>query len=132
VIAQRLVRKLCEKCKKAAEVQAEMKAKIEKLLAALPARVNRAPYGTPVLFESVGCDACGGTGFRGRIGIFEFLEGGAELEELILKEVSELTLKGLAKKQGMVSMQEDGILKAITGVTTLSEVESVTGPIAWP
>ncbi len=131
VIAQRLVRKLCEKCKKPVEVTVDIKNRLEKFLKELPERVDRAPYGTPTVFESVGCEACGMTGFRGRVGIFEFFKGGPELEEIILDKVSELSLKALAKKQGMVSMQADGILKVISGGTTFAEVESVTGPLEW-
>jgi type II secretory ATPase GspE/PulE/Tfp pilus assembly ATPase PilB-like protein len=132
IIAQRLVRKLCEQCKKSVEVTADMKGKIEKLLAALPPRVEKTPYAAPVLFRERRMRCLRRrTGFKGRIGIFEFFKGGPELEELILQKASEVGLKALAKKQGMVSMQADGILKAILGATTLAEVESVTGPIEW-
>jgi type IV pilus assembly protein PilB len=131
VIAQRLVRKLCKVCRKPLELTPELKTKIEQSINALPARVDRTPYATPTLFQPVGCDACSGLGYRGRVGIFEFFKGGAELEELILAKVTELTLKTLAKKQGMVMMQTDGILKAALGLTTFEEVESVTGPISW-
>ncbi len=131
VIAQRLVRKLCGHCRKKVEVTPDLQAKIENFLKSLPARVDRSPYGAPVIYEAVGCDECSGIGYRGRIGVFEFLEGGPEMEELILQQVSEVSLKTLAKKQGMVKMQEDGILKVVTGITTFSEVESVTGPLEW-
>jgi type IV pilus assembly protein PilB len=131
IIAQRLVRRLCEKCKKPAAVAGDLKAKIEKFLTGLPPRVDRKPYGQTTLFEPVGCAACNSIGYRGRRGIFEFFSGGAELEEIILREISEVSLKRLAAKQGMVTMQQDGILKVIVGVTTFAEVESVTGPIAW-
>lgn len=131
VIAQRLVRKLCTHCKKPKELTPDLKTRFEKFLAALPARVDRKPYAAPTLFESVGCDECSGIGYRGRIGIFEFFKGGSDLEELILEKVSEVSLKALAKKQGMVMMQQDGVLKVISGITTFEEVESVTGPIVW-
>lgn len=131
VIAQRLVRKLCEHCKKPVDITPEMKARLDSFLAGLPERVDRAPFKEPKIFTSVGCDECSGIGYRGRIGIFEFFRGGAELEELILKQISETSLKVLAKKQGMVIMQADGILKVLQGTTTFEEVESVTGPIDW-
>jgi type IV pilus assembly protein PilB len=131
VIAQRLVRKLCKNCKKAAALTPELKANFDKFFAGLPGRVDKKPYETPTLFEAVGCEQCAGLGYKGRVGIFEFFKGGAELEALILKEPSNLALRELAKKQDMVWMQQDGILKVIAGTTTFSEVESVTGPINW-
>ena len=69
--------------------------------------------------------------YKGRVGIFEFLEGGPDIETTILREASEVSLREVAKRQGMVSMQEDGILKAIEGKTTLDEVTSATGELIW-
>jgi type II secretory ATPase GspE/PulE/Tfp pilus assembly ATPase PilB-like protein len=131
VIAQRLVRKLCPKCKKEEKLTPEFEDRIKSFLEKLPARVGRKEYEKPVLYAPGGCAECSGIGYKGRIGIFEFLEGGPELEELILKDSSEVALWRLARKQGIVSLQEDGILKAITGVTSLEEVERITGPIRW-
>ena len=54
-----------------------------------------------------------------------------DFQELLLKEVSETGLFALARKQGMVTMQEDGVLKTLSGVTTFSEVEEITGKIEW-
>ncbi|HVO28381.1 MAG TPA: GspE/PulE family protein [Candidatus Paceibacterota bacterium] len=131
VIAQRLVRVLCPKCKKAAAMDDAMKAKIAAFIARLPARVDRTKYQAYSVFEAVGCAECNGLGYRGRVGVFEFLEGGADLETTILKEASEVALREVAKRQEMVTMQEDGILKVLEGKTTWSEVESVTGEISW-
>jgi len=133
IIAQRLVRKLCDNCKKPMELTADMKTKIDNFFKKLPPRVDRAPYATVTLFSPSpgGCEACNGFGYKGRRGIFEFFKGGSDLEVIILKEVSEVSLRELAKKQEMVTMQEDGVLKVLTGMTTFEEVESVTGPIEW-
>jgi type IV pilus assembly protein PilB len=131
VIAQRLVRKLCPHCRKEKEVPAELKAKIKAFLEKLPARVDRAPYGKTMLSEPVGCEKCSGIGYKGRIGIFEFFVATPEFETTILKEVSEVSLKKLAADQGMVQIQQDGILKSLRGETSLEEVESVTGPLEW-
>lgn len=131
VIAQRLVRKLCDDCKKPVAITPEMKTKIDGFLAKLPARVDKTPYANPTIFEPTGCDVCNHFGYKGRRGIFEFFKGGPELEVIILKEVSEVSLRELAKKQEMVGMQQDGVLKVLTGLTTFEEVESVTGPIDW-
>jgi len=131
VIAQRLVRKLCDKCKRPVTITPELNGKIKKFLDGLPPRVDRAPYAKPQIFEPVGCETCNTFGYRGRRAAFEFFQGGPELEALILKEASAIALNELAKKQQMVRMQEDGVLKVLAGITTFLEVESVTGAIEW-
>jgi type II secretory ATPase GspE/PulE/Tfp pilus assembly ATPase PilB-like protein len=131
VIAQRLVRVLCEHCKKATNPDEAMKANIQKLLARLPAKVDKTKYEKYVLYEPGACDACNQVGYRGRVGIFEFLEGGSDLEETILKEASEVALRAVAERQGMVTMQQDGVLKVLEGKTTFDEVIGTTGEIVW-
>lgn len=131
VIAQRLVRVLCPECKKTIPIDEVTSGKIKALIARLPARVDKKPYENPMLYAPVGCPKCNGIGYRGRVGIFEFLEGGPDLETTILREASEVSLREVAKRQGMVSMQEDGILKAIEGKTTLDEVTDATGELEW-
>lgn len=131
IIAQRLVRKLCEHCKVAVEMESDKKNKIKKFLIKLPSRAKAICNKKGIRFyKPKGCDKCRG-GFKGRIGMFEFLKCGDELESLIAKEATEEAIKKLAAKQGMVEMQADGILKVIDGVTTLEEVEKATGPIEW-
>lgn len=131
VIAQRLVRVLCPECKKAVEVDAATAERIKKFLGALPAKINKTNYDNYKIYQPVGCDKCNGIGYRGRVGIFEFLEGGPDLETTILHEASEVALREVAKRQEMVTMQQDGVLKVLLGTTTLDEVSSVTGEIAW-
>ena len=131
VIAQRLVRILCPHCKKAVEPSNDLKAKIKKFLDRLPAKVDKTKYQEFTVFEPMGCSECNGIGYKGRVGIFEFLEGGPDLESTILKEASEIALRGIAEKQQMVTMQQDGVLKVLEGKTTLNEVEGVTGEIVW-
>ena len=131
VIAQRLVRTFCLKCRVPADPNPKLIAKLAEFVGHLPAHVDRAPYENPKIMRAVGCEACSNLGYKGRIGIFEFFHGGPELEETILEEVSEVSLKKLAKKQEMVTMQEDGVLKVILGETDISEVEKVTGQVPW-
>lgn len=131
VIAQRLVRKLCDNCKKPVDVDVKKIEQIKKYLEKVPERVDKKPYEKITIFEPVGCEACGGFGYKGRRGIFEFFKGGPELEEVILTEVSERALRKLAEKQMMVTMQQDGVLKVLSGMTTFEEVEGTTGPINW-
>lgn len=132
IIAQRLVRRLCEKCKNALPADADMQKKIDRFLARLPKRVGRSDFQNIALFKPAGCEACNNLGYKGRVAIYELLLVGPEMEELITQEASEVKISEFAKQQGMVTMQEDGILKTIAGVTTFEEVESVTGPVEWP
>ncbi|RJQ29800.1 type II/IV secretion system protein [Candidatus Parcubacteria bacterium] len=131
VIAQRLVRKLCGACRKETKQTPDIREKVKKFLASLPSKVDRAKYPLGKLYKPVGCPECNGFGYRGRVGVFEFLESGPRFEELVLKEASEVALKRIAKEQEMVTMQEDGVLKALLGLTDLEEVERVTGALAW-
>lgn len=131
IIAQRLARRLCEQCKKKTELSDEQKKKIEALLRALPERVNRSSYEKIEMYKPQGCERCHNFGYKGRVGIYEFLKVDDELRELIIKDTSPFSIKKLALVKGMVTMQEDGILKALNGLTTLEEVEAATGPLEW-
>jgi type IV pilus assembly protein PilB len=129
IMAQRLVRKLCEICKKQVEIDDEIRVKIAHLLTALPERVDKVSYQTPTFFKAVGCNKCNQTGYKGRIGIFELLQVKQEIESLIEKQASETELQEFALKQGMVTMQQDGLLKVLIGITTLEEVKAATGSL---
>jgi type II secretory ATPase GspE/PulE/Tfp pilus assembly ATPase PilB-like protein len=131
VIAQRLVRVLCVECKKEAAADDKTKANIQKFFEKLPATVDKTRYMNYKIYMPVGCEKCNTTGYKGRVGIFEFLEGGADLEQTILKEASEVALRAVAERQGMVTMQQDGILKMLEGRTTIDEVVGATGEIVW-
>jgi len=131
IIAQRLVRKLCPHCKKPAEVTEATKASIKKFLSTLPVRVDKSKFEKYAVYESAGCDECNGFGYRGRMGIFEFFEPGPGLEEIVLKDASEMSMKKLAIELGMVTMQQDGVLKVLMGETSFHEIENATGGIEW-
>jgi type II secretory ATPase GspE/PulE/Tfp pilus assembly ATPase PilB-like protein len=131
VIAQRLVRVLCPYCKKPALMDAGMTEKIKKFLDRLPAEIEKQKYKNYTIYEAARCEKCNMMGYKGRVGIFEFLEGGPDLETTILKEASEVALREVAKRQEMITMQEDGVLKVLSGVTTFDEVVEATGEIEW-
>jgi type II secretory ATPase GspE/PulE/Tfp pilus assembly ATPase PilB-like protein len=131
VIAQRLVRVLCPYCKKPVEVDENMKENIRKFLDRMPEKIQKQKYENYTIYEPVGCEKCNMMGYKGRIGAFEFLEGGEDIETSILTDASEVSLRKIAKKQNMVKMQEDGILKVLLGITTFDEVEDATGIIDW-
>ncbi len=128
VVAQRLVRKLCEKCKRPVKIEKELEEKFDAFKGQLPEKVKRPSQ--IKLYENVGCVSCN-RGFEGRIGIFELLTFDEKMAEILGKEISEVRVRKAARAKGMVYMQEDGILKALSGITTIEEVERVTGPINW-
>jgi type IV pilus assembly protein PilB len=97
----------------------------------LPAKVDKKPYEGYKIYAPVGCTKCNGIGYKGRVGVFEFLVGGGDLEKTILKEASEVALREVAQRQEMVTMQQDGILKVLEGKTTLDEVVGATGELVW-
>lgn len=130
IIAQRLVRRLCEHCKTEEKTSGELSGKIKKFLAELPKRVDKSRY-EPKIYKPKGCKKCGNIGYRGRIAIFELMEVGDAIEGMISPVVSEGAVFKQALKQGMVTMQQDGILKVMSGVTTFDEVENLTGPLRW-
>ena len=111
VVAQRLVRRLCPHCREPSEE-------------ALPAWAEGAsPTGR--LWRAVGCAACGGTGFSGRLALQELLVVDAALQQAIVHRAGLEEMRELAKRQGMRTLAEDGIEKALQGRTTLSEVVRV-------
>jgi len=133
VIAQRLVRVLCS-CKKEQPRDAALQAQLAAIVAGLPYRVDRTPYEAAlqagIEFVPGSCDLCDGFGYKGRRGIFEFLQVTDAVQLLIGRETSEMSLREAALSQGMVPMQHDGVLKSLVGLTTLQEVIEVTGPIS--
>ena len=118
VIAQRLVRRLCPECARPAPVT---KLKLRDSLAILGLDPAEADL-IETLNAPVGCDRCRGTGYRGRIGIFEIFKLNDELHELVLKRESTRTLTQSARSQGMRTLQQSGWEKIKAGQTTLDEV----------
>lgn len=128
VIAQRLVRKLCE-CKKPAGLSKDLDEQVLKNLENLPESIKiKVDFNNFEFFEHAGCDKCSGLGYRGRIGIFEIMPIDADFERLILSgQLSEYEVRDLMKKKGVISMAQDGLLKALQGMTSVEEVFRVAG-----
>ena len=122
--AQRLVRRLCDNCKEEIKPKKEIAELILKEVENLPLQIKKdIKIKKPLkIFKAVGCRDCNGEGFSGRIALFEVLEMTASLSDLILKIPSVELLQEEAKRQGMVGMFQDGILKVLNGVTTIEEV----------
>ena len=116
VLAQRLVRRLCASCKAEAPVAPAIRERVETL-------GGRRVTGT--FFHGTGCEECRGTGYRGRVGIFELLAIGTELRELILTKRSNAELKATAQKT-MMTMHQDALQKASDGITSLEEILRVS------
>ncbi|BCX15835.1 MAG: hypothetical protein KatS3mg098_064 [Candidatus Parcubacteria bacterium] len=132
LIAQRLVRRICTHCKEKVEVTSDLKEKLEKFISALPERVNKKYYLENLqIAKGKGCEKCNFSGYKGRVGIYELLVVNEKIQELIIKESGQLAIEEEVKKSDFVSMQQDGVLKFATGLTSLEEVESVTGKINW-
>lgn len=127
LIAQRLVRKVCATCAQDKKITEKERKIFEQTLATIQTlRVN----GNLQIPENVktgkGCDECNRTGYRGQLVISEVLVNDSALQEAILNSAPTPKLFELARAQGMLTMREDGILKAMKGLTTLDEVFRVT------
>ncbi len=131
-MAQRLVRKLCEYCKKKEKAATEELNAMKEIIDSMPKGVfarGESAFGGKKLdlknlyiWKPVGCPKCQKTGYKGRIGIFEAILIDDEIEKLILKMPSEYEIKKAAAKQGILNMQQDGILKVLDGVISLEEL----------
>ncbi len=129
-IAQRLVRKLCEFCKKETVPDEAQTKIINIILESIKAEgkdlknYNLNPDAAPKIFTSVGCEKCNMTGYKGRIGIFEAIKTDEAIEKIIPENPSEREIKRVAKAQGILSMRQDGIVKILNGITSMDEVQS--------
>jgi len=119
VIAQRLVRVLCERCKVERQLSTES-------IAADPRYPMLGLNVGDCVHEPGGCERCGGTGYRGRTGIFEVLEVTDEVRRLTQARSDSATIRRAAMDAGMTTMFEDGAAKCRTGVTSAAEVFRVT------
>ena len=128
-MAQRLVRKLCASCRKSVKPDKKGVADLEKELALFPKNVPTPAKDKWSIFEALetGCPACNHTGYKGRSGIYEIILIDEKIEHLILKEPSEYEIKKLAAGQRQINMQQDGLLKILSGVTDFKELERVVG-----
>lgn len=122
IIAQRLVRKICPSCISSFEADKETIYSIKRQLKEIDPSIEN-PKIPKILYKGAGCSVCGGTGYKGRVGIFEILNISEDIRNLITDQKFSLDfLKTQAKKDGMFTMFEDGVRKAELGVTTIEEV----------
>ncbi|HUD20736.1 MAG TPA: ATPase, T2SS/T4P/T4SS family [Candidatus Saccharimonadales bacterium] len=126
IIAQRLCRNTCEKCRREIEIPSEVLTEVQQELDTLP-EPERSEYKKKnKFFAGSGCGACGNTGFKGRAGIYEIMPVSKDIKVLVLKSASGAEISAQAKKEGLISMRQDGFMKCLDGVTTIEEVWRVT------
>ena len=116
ILAQRLVRKLCESCKKTFKPS-------EKLLEDLGIPLPKVDL---TFYKSEGCKVCKNTGYKGRIGIFELITVDDKIRDLVLTKTSSTVIKRAAEEAGMKTLREDGLIKILAGQTSIDEVIRVT------
>ncbi|MCU1295710.1 MAG: type secretory pathway, ATPase PulE/Tfp pilus assembly pathway, ATPase PilB [Bryobacterales bacterium] len=114
VLAQRLARRLCPKCKEAYQPTPEM------LIA------NRFPWQDgmelPTIYRPIGCSACSKTGYKGRLALHEVMAVSEEIERATVERASSMVITKLAIEQGMITLRHDGLLKVLSGVTSIEEI----------
>ena len=118
ITAQRLARKLCTQCKRPEDIP--------------PEALLQAGFGEEDLdgawqaFGPAGCDSCKGTGYKGRLGIYEVMPISDEMRQLIMRSANALDIADQAQKEGVKNLRQSGLLKVKQGVTSLEEIEAVT------
>jgi type IV pilus assembly protein PilB len=114
ILAQRLARRLCPKCREAYTPSREL------LLE------NKFPWEDgmelPTLYRPVGCSACAKTGYKGRLALHEVMAVTEEIEKLTVERASSLVIGKVAREQGMITLRHDGLLKVMAGVTSVEEI----------
>jgi len=131
-VAQRLIRKVCDKCRELVSPNKEELKLIQKELQSLP-KETQTKIKLPSLTSGLkiakqkGCPACDNTGYNGRIGIYELFQIDDEMENFLVKSPSIADLNKKAIEKGMITIKQDGFIKIVEGVTTIEEVIRVTG-----
>jgi len=128
IIGQRLVRKICQRCQREVKLSSEILERVKGLLNELvEADKAKIDFKNLKFYQGSGCEACQGIGYKGRIGIYEVMIMNEEIGKLILSgRASEYDMRNNAKKNGMITMVQDGLLKVLDGITSVEEVFRVS------
>ncbi|OHA92398.1 MAG: hypothetical protein A3J09_02530 [Candidatus Zambryskibacteria bacterium RIFCSPLOWO2_02_FULL_51_21] len=124
-IAQRLVRTLCQSCKKESLLEGADKEKVEKILSEISDKIYLEGVQKDKNWTPVGCPECNGLGYKGRIGVYEAILIDAEIEKAVIKNPSERDIREAAKPQKMLTLAQDGVIKVLKGVTSMEELSRV-------
>ena len=124
IMGQRLVRRVCQKCKTLVELSAQEKERVMKIIEGMPDKIKNSLENKELNFYiGKGCEACSGIGYKGQIGIYEVLQVTPQIQQMILSgQVLESDIEKKAIEDGMVTMVQDGVLKSLDGLTSLEEV----------
>jgi type IV pilus assembly protein PilB len=131
IIGQRLVRKVCQQCKTDDVIEPERLEEIKKILGGIsPASGETVPdLNNLKFYKGAGCEVCNKTGFKGRVGIYEVFLMDDVIRAAMSENISEYDVQKLAIEQGLVTMAQDGLLKALDGMTSVDEVFRTAGGI---
>jgi type II secretory ATPase GspE/PulE/Tfp pilus assembly ATPase PilB-like protein len=135
IVAQRLVRKICQDCiesytlTKAEIDKLEKEIKFSTIISSLEKQgliTQKQSTSSLLFYRGKGCKKCGQSGYKGRLGLYEVLEVDSNISDLILKGAAAKDITASAKERGMITIMEDGFIKAKSGITTIEEVLRVT------
>jgi type II secretory ATPase GspE/PulE/Tfp pilus assembly ATPase PilB-like protein len=122
IIGQRLVRKICTACKESYKPSEIIRQRVEMILKTIP-KTSQADLPSKLSFyHSLGCKDCKGLGYKGRIGVYEVFNISEVIEKLILRGATTTEVRSQAIAEGMITMAQDGLLKAMNGITDVEEV----------
>ena len=124
-MAQRLVRKLCDKCKEKQPASETEISAVKKVVETFPENKKRPDTEEIFVWKAKGCKFCNNLGYKGRIGVYEAILIDEEIEPLILLNPTETEILKKSEKQGILNMKQDGILKVLNGTTSLDELQRV-------
>jgi type IV pilus assembly protein PilB len=128
IMAQRLVRRICQKCRQAITLSEKQLSQIKKALVGLPKQVKHPPLNKKFkVYQAKGCPQCNQTGYQGRIGIFEMILINEEMKKMISSSANYMQVLEKARQQGLIRFYQDALLRVLEGITTLEEVERVVG-----
>ena len=126
IIAQRLVRKICTACKESYKPSGRLQERVEMILKAVPKSAQADIPSKLNFYHSPGCSVCKGLGYRGRMGVYEAFNISDEIEKMITRGATTTEIRNQAISEGMLTMAQDGLLKALQGITDVEEVFRVT------
>lgn len=124
-MAQRLIRRLCPICRKEVPLMGHPKEIVDRIIGTIK---NKEEYIKTIpshIYEPQGCAECNFTGYKGRVGIFEAILRSPEIEQAVLENPSEREIWKAAENQGILNMKQDGVIKILNGMTSLSELQRV-------